>query len=209
VKPADAFGERPTVWTRSRTDREVLALHLAVVGDCWEWTGVRQRNGYGRCRRGDRDVLVHRLAYQVAVGPIPEGLQVDHLCRNRACIRPDHLEAVSLKVNCHRSDSVGGINARKTRCPKGHPYDAENTWLGQADVYDKQVIDRVIYAMAGQGHPFSVNDFRELLPEVRNCLISHRLRAAVNAGVLVKVGKTPSTLKSTHAHEINVYRGTK
>lgn len=78
---------------------------------------------------------------------------------------------------------------------------------GPADIYDKQVIDRVIYAMADQGHPFSVNDFRELLPEVRNCLISHRLRAAVNAGVLVKVGKTPSTLKSTHAHEINVYRG--
>ena len=61
--------------------------------------------------------------------------------------------------------------------------------------------------VTADNRPFSVNDFRELLPEVRNCLISHRLRAALNAGVLVKVGKTPSTLKSTHAHEINVYRG--
>lgn len=63
-------------------------------------------------------------------------------------------------------------------------------------------------ALTGGG-PFSVNDFRELLPRVRNALISHRLRAAQHAGVIRRVGKTPSTLKSTHAHEINVYRGTK
>lgn len=80
---------------------------------------------------------------------------------------------------------------------------------GISDVWDKRVIDRVIYAMAAQGHPFSVNDFRELLPHVRNCLISHRLRAAMNAGVIERVGKVPSDLKSTHGHEINVYRGTR
>lgn len=80
---------------------------------------------------------------------------------------------------------------------------------GPADEHDKLVIDRVIYAMAAQGQPFSVNDFRELLPRVRNALISHRLRAAMNAGVITRVGKTPSTLKSTHAHEINVYQGVK
>lgn len=80
---------------------------------------------------------------------------------------------------------------------------------GPADEHDKLVIDRVIYAMAAQGQPFSVNDFRELLPRVRNALISHRLRAAMNAGVITRVGKTPSTLKSTHAHEINVYQGTR
>ena len=84
------------------------------------------------------------------------------------------------------------------------------------DEYDRAVFvdgpadehDKVIYAMAAQGQPFSVNDFRELLPRVRNALISHRLRAAMNAGVITRVGKTPSTLKSTHAHEINVYQGT-
>jgi hypothetical protein len=80
---------------------------------------------------------------------------------------------------------------------------------GPADEWDKRVIDRVIHAMADQGHPFSVNDFRELLPQVRNCLISHRLRAAMNAGVIERVGKVPSDLKSTHGHEINVYRGTR
>ena len=80
---------------------------------------------------------------------------------------------------------------------------------GPADDWDKLCIDKVIHAFAGQGRPFSVNDFRELLPPVRNALISHRLRAAQHAGVISRVGKTPSTLKSTHAHEINVYRGAK
>ena len=88
-------------------------------------------------------------------------------------------------------------------------YDRAVQIEGPADEHDKLVIDRVIYAMAAQGQPFSVNDFRELLPRVRNALISHRLRAAMNAGVITRVGKTPSTLKSTHAHEINVYQGTR
>lgn len=88
-------------------------------------------------------------------------------------------------------------------------YDRAVQIEGPADEHDKLVIDRVIYAMAAQGQPFSVNDFRELLPRVRNALISHRLRAAMNAGVITRVGKTPSTLKSTHAHEINVYQGVK
>ena len=88
-------------------------------------------------------------------------------------------------------------------------YDRAVQIEGPADEHDKLVIDRVIYAMAAQGQPFLVNDFRELLPRVRNALISHRLRAAMNAGVITRVGKTPSTLKSTHAHEINVYQGVK
>mgnify|MGYP000039955643 FL=1 len=78
---------------------------------------------------------------------------------------------------------------------------------GPADEWDRQVIDRVIHAFADQGHPFSANDFRELLPEVRTCLIPHRLRVAVNAGVIKVVGQTASALKSTHAHKLNVYQG--
>lgn len=88
-------------------------------------------------------------------------------------------------------------------------YDKAVQVEGPADEWDRACIDRVIRAFAAQGHPFSVNDFRELLPRVRNALISHRLRAAMNAGVITRVGKTPSTLKSTHAHEINVYQGTR
>ena len=76
---------------------------------------------------------------------------------------------------------------------------------GPADEWDKRVIDQVIHAMVAQGRPFSVNDFRELLPRVRNALISHRLRVAQHDGLIRRVGKTPSTLKSIHAHDINVY----
>ncbi len=76
---------------------------------------------------------------------------------------------------------------------------------GQADEWDRRCIDRVIHAFAMQGRPFSANDLRELLPPVRKALISHRLRVANRDGLIRRVGKTPSTLKSTHAHEINVY----
>lgn len=78
-----------------------------------------------------------------------------------------------------------------------------------ADVWDKAVIDRVIHALAQQGRPFSANDFRELLPQVRTALISRRLIVAQNDGVIRRVGKTPSTLKSTHGHDINVYAPTR
>ena len=87
-------------------------------------------------------------------------------------------------------------------------YDKAVQVEGPADEWDRACLDRVILAFAAQGHPFSANDLRELLPRVRNALISHRLRAALNAGIITRVGKTPSTLKSTHAHEINVYQGT-
>ena len=80
---------------------------------------------------------------------------------------------------------------------------------GPADEWDRACLDRVILAFAKQGHPFSANDLRELLPPVRKALISHRLRVAARDGLIRRVGKTPSTLKSTHAHEINVYQGTK
>ncbi len=80
---------------------------------------------------------------------------------------------------------------------------------GPADDWDKLVIDKVIHAFAAQGRPFSANDLRELLPPVRKALISHRLRVAHKDGLIRRVGKTPSTLKSTHAHEINVYAPTR
>ncbi|KKN74894.1 hypothetical protein LCGC14_0386430 [marine sediment metagenome] len=96
---------------------------------CWLWRGVTSQ-GYGRspirCDGKYIYALAHRVAYEELVGPIPEGLQLDHLCRVRNCVNPAHLEAVTSGENTRRGDT-GKNNAIKTHCPKGHPYDEENT----------------------------------------------------------------------------------
>lgn len=92
-------------------------------GDCWLWTAAIDK-GYGSftIRRGEK-AKAHRYAYQELVGPIPVGLTLDHLCRNRACVNPAHLEPVTLGVNVLRGEGPGANNRRKSHCPKGHPYD--------------------------------------------------------------------------------------
>lgn len=94
---------------------------------CWLWTGPVDRNGYGVFSYApSRSMVPHRWAYIELVGPIPEGLELDHLCKVRNCVRPDHLEPVTRAENMHRSD-VWETNRSKTHCPQGHPYDEENT----------------------------------------------------------------------------------
>ena len=98
---------------------------IAVGDDCWEWTGARS-GGYGRFSFGGRIAYAHRIAYEIWVGPIPEGLQIDHLCRNRACVRPDHLEPVTHKENILRGVGLTAKHAVKTHCPHGHLYDGRD-----------------------------------------------------------------------------------
>ena len=97
---------------------------------CWIWEGTREADGYGRFKPGPRPVMAHRFAYQLLSGSIPEGLQLDHLCRNRGCVNPMHLEAVLPVVNIRRgmTGKVNNRNSRKTHCPQGHPYDLLNTY---------------------------------------------------------------------------------
>lgn len=97
---------------------------------CWLWQGQISRNGYGRCRVGPGKPLVaaHRVSYEHYVGPIPEGLQLDHVkergCTHRNCVNPEHLEPVTGSTNTMRQDHA---ERRVTECPKGHPYDEANT----------------------------------------------------------------------------------
>lgn len=95
---------------------------------CWEWQGFIQTNGYARFWLNGRTVFVHRFAYELEVSPIAERLQVDHLCRNRRCCNPAHLEAVTGRENNNRSTSPSSHNARKTHCPAGHEYTEANTY---------------------------------------------------------------------------------
>jgi len=90
---------------------------------CWQYTGGLNRDGYPQTTR-----LLHRFVYECLVGPIPAGHELDHVCRNRACLNPLHLEPVTHKVNTLRSNGVTALNARKTHCPHGHEYTERNTY---------------------------------------------------------------------------------
>lgn len=102
---------------------------------CWLWIGTTHRKGYGQIRIGTRKknkiYMAHRVSYEIHKRTIPDGLQLDHLCRVRCCINPDHLEPVTNRENCRRG-LTGKYQRAKTHCAKGHPYSPENTywWRG-------------------------------------------------------------------------------
>lgn len=97
-------------------------------GECWVWRGGVDSFGYGRFQvKGFKNA--HRWAYVQANGKVPDGLELDHLCRNPKCVRPGHLEAVPHLINILRGYSPQAINARKTQCANGHPFDGTNTYF--------------------------------------------------------------------------------
>lgn len=104
-----------------------------VESGCIEWTGRIDRYGYGQFLpaggRKARNMGAHRWSYEHFKGAIPEGFQIDHLCRNRKCVNPNHLEAVTPRVNVMRSLGPASLNAKKTHCIHGHPFSEENTDL--------------------------------------------------------------------------------
>lgn len=94
---------------------------------CWEWPGARIKGGYGQTWNGKRVIPAHRFAYESVNGLIEEGKVLDHRCRNRACVRPDHLEPVTHKTNILRGEGIAAKNAMKTHCVHGHLFDDRNT----------------------------------------------------------------------------------
>lgn len=98
---------------------------------CWIWHGAIQSNGYGRTWINPKRPFVHRAVYELVRGPIPEGLILDHLCRVRCCVNPDHLQPVTDRVNILRGTGFSARNAIKTHCPQGHEYTTNNTGYGR------------------------------------------------------------------------------
>lgn len=100
---------------------------------CWLWVGAFS-NGYGSFSLGGRTGRrygAHRVAYEFLVGPIPAGLQIDHLCRVRNCVNPDHMEPVTSRENTRRGEAgkaTGRLNRAKSHCPQGHPFSGENLY---------------------------------------------------------------------------------
>lgn len=96
---------------------------------CWVWMGASQSNGYGRAWNGSKTDYAHRVMYQIYFSDIPAGMDLDHLCRNRACVNPLHLEPVSRSENLHRGtagENIAAPHREKTHCPQGHPYSGDN-----------------------------------------------------------------------------------
>jgi hypothetical protein len=113
-------------------DRFWAKVRPAGWDDCWEWTATRSVEGYGRFTDSARRVSAfnaHRWAYEHLRGEIPDGLQLDHLCRNRGCVNPWHCEPVTGRINVLRGESFAAINATKTHCHRGHEFTPENTYL--------------------------------------------------------------------------------
>lgn len=102
---------------------KLLMRARIVPGECWPWLASLDNKGYGKISVNNKQVGAYRAAYESFVGPVPQGLELDHLCRNRRCINPSHLEPVTHQENCRRG--FGSV----THCWRGHPFDDANTYL--------------------------------------------------------------------------------
>lgn len=115
------------------TDERFLSFINVKENGCWEWTGQMHNTGYGVFNVHSEPILSHRFSYEYFnKTTIPECLELDHLCRNRICCNPDHLEAVTRQINIQRGighNRVGSYNSSKTKCHLGHPFSKENTYI--------------------------------------------------------------------------------
>lgn len=124
---------RGEIAARERDPERRFWSRVNRSGACWNWLGAKDPNGYGRVSWNGRVLLAHRVAYELVAGPIPEGLPLDHLCRNPSCVYPRHLEPVATRENTARGNHISATALRSNHCIRGHEYTAANTytWRGQ------------------------------------------------------------------------------
>lgn len=110
-------------------------MKVEINNTCWNWCATCGHNGYGQFWFKHANRLAHRISYLIFKGEIPDGLTIDHLCKNVKCVNPAHLEAVTIGENLLRGETFQGKNARKTHCPHGHEYTPENTRVHEGKRY--------------------------------------------------------------------------
>lgn len=118
-------------WEKVNKDGGV-SDHAPSLGKCWLWEGFLDSDGYGKIKKGGcthKKITAHRLSLTLSGVKLKKNLVVDHLCRNRRCVNPKHLEQVTWGENVYRGFNPMAMNARKTHCPKGHEYDKLNTYI--------------------------------------------------------------------------------
>lgn len=112
--------------TPTRTERFWKKVAKGSDTECWPWLAAHNSEGYGAFWDGTRSVQAHRFAYADLTGPIPDGLTLDHLCRNRECVNPAHLEPVTNRENILRGEGPTAQHARQTHCIRGHELSGAN-----------------------------------------------------------------------------------
>lgn len=111
------------------TIEERFLQKVEIKNECWEWQGKLDKNGYGRFAVNRKNIRSHRFSYEFYIGKIPNGLVIDHLCRNKRCVNPKHLEPVTNKENILRGLGLASLNSKKIYCINGHLLKNKNLYV--------------------------------------------------------------------------------
>jgi hypothetical protein len=133
-------GHKHRIAVAERFATKYVSRDCGYETPCWVWQATIDRHGYGRIGHEGRAALAHRVSYEIRYAPCPSPL--DHLCRNRACVNPEHLEAVTDLENFRRGESPHAINKRKMHCVNGHPFNEANTYIRPSGYRDCRVCIR-------------------------------------------------------------------
>ncbi len=187
-----SINEISRFWNKVNKHSNIFGENNKYPTECWLWIGSLNQDGYARFWFNGKIIMGHRYIYEITFGAIPTNLTIDHLCRMRHCINPDHLEAVTHKENILRGIGCTAIASRVTHCPHGHPYNQENTRINHKGARECKIcykvwrrrirkykgnIDNKDKTHCNRGHAFTKEN-TYIIPSTggRQCVICKRLQ---------------------------------